>query len=116
MMGAWATRRFLPLPFPPPPRQGNDTLGPRPRNIEQVVEHLHANREAIATATNFLDRHFGAVLYPATAAARIVGTGAGYPASWADGGKQQGQGVDDPLRPPPLLLDGDQEAFERAAM
>lgn len=25
----------------------------------QVVEHLHANREAIATATNFLDRHFG---------------------------------------------------------
>lgn len=88
-----------------------------------MVEHLHANREAIATATNFLDRHFGAVLYPATTATAARTVGAGYPSSWVTE-QEQGQGMeedgvdgdDNPFRPPPLLLDADQEAFERAAV
>ncbi len=72
-----------------------------------MVEHLQANREAIATATNFLDRHFGSRLYPSTAgAAAAAATEKGCPVD-----------VDvDPFRPPPLLLDSDQEAFERGAV
>lgn len=74
---------------------------------QKVVEHLHANREAIATATNFLDRHFGAQLYPAKATAAAGGV--------AGAGDSENNN-NNPFCPPPLLLDSDQEAFERAAV
>ncbi len=46
------------------------------RWFSKVVQHLQANREIIATATNFLDRYIGAKLYP-TVPAAATGAAAG---------------------------------------